>query len=566
MAYINGKKVLTVNGTIYMGENLNVDATPEVDTSAHILAFTENKGIYVGSDTGHWYGWDGTQYVDGGVYQATAIGENSVDHTMVDNSIVASEVNVTSTSILSDCNDAEINRIYTISANLLNRPENKVGVLMTFAQINNYKLQFFSATDGTLYFRSYNNAWGSWAEISNTLKCVHSSGQLSSTSINNANNIPYNSIYFLDTSITSTNVSNLPQYGTVGLITTFNYSTSDTAGKMQVAIYYDNQIYFRFNAGTWTNWISVFSSFSTNVTSTSILDDFNNAKVNKVYLISSTSLSNMPINEGGVLMCFAGALPAYSVQFYSSVSGKLYYRQKANSWLGWTELKTSLEPSDYASIGMFEKIGVIGDSYASGFISYNNLNITNYDLSWLQIMARKNGFIGTNYASAGLTTRTWLTDTNGLTKLNNSTSENLYILALGINDAGLGSSYLGTISDINDSDPSLNADTFYGNYGKIIEAIKTKSPNAKIIMSTMAKNSSSYEISYNEAIVNIANHYSIPIIYQYSDEYFKSSLYLNRLYVNHPTAQGYSGMAKELQRLIEECIVNNPSYFNDYIG
>lgn len=78
MAYINGKKVLTVNGTIYMGENLNVDATPQTDTSAHILAFTENKGIYVGTDTGHWYGWDGTQYVDGGVYQATAIADDSV--------------------------------------------------------------------------------------------------------------------------------------------------------------------------------------------------------------------------------------------------------------------------------------------------------------------------------------------------------------------------------------------------------------------------------------------------------------------------------------------------------
>ena len=39
-----------------------------VDTSTNILAFTENKGIYIGSDTGYWYYWNGTQYVSGGVY------------------------------------------------------------------------------------------------------------------------------------------------------------------------------------------------------------------------------------------------------------------------------------------------------------------------------------------------------------------------------------------------------------------------------------------------------------------------------------------------------------------
>ena len=39
------------------------------DTSAHILAFTSDKGIWVGTDTGHWYYWNGTQYADGGVYQ-----------------------------------------------------------------------------------------------------------------------------------------------------------------------------------------------------------------------------------------------------------------------------------------------------------------------------------------------------------------------------------------------------------------------------------------------------------------------------------------------------------------
>lgn len=49
-----------------------------VNTSTNILAFNENKGIWIGSDTGNWYYWDGTQYVSGGVYQASQIGARSI--------------------------------------------------------------------------------------------------------------------------------------------------------------------------------------------------------------------------------------------------------------------------------------------------------------------------------------------------------------------------------------------------------------------------------------------------------------------------------------------------------
>lgn len=51
---------------------------PTVSTSSTILALTEDKGIYIATDTGHWYYWNGSQYVDGGVYQATGIANGSV--------------------------------------------------------------------------------------------------------------------------------------------------------------------------------------------------------------------------------------------------------------------------------------------------------------------------------------------------------------------------------------------------------------------------------------------------------------------------------------------------------
>ena len=48
------------------------------NTSANILALTSDNGTGLGTDTGHWYYWNGTQYVDGGVYQATEIADESI--------------------------------------------------------------------------------------------------------------------------------------------------------------------------------------------------------------------------------------------------------------------------------------------------------------------------------------------------------------------------------------------------------------------------------------------------------------------------------------------------------
>lgn len=57
------------------------------DTSTNILAFTYNKGIYVATDNGHWYYWNGSNYVDGGVYQAVTINDGSVTYFSLDDMI-----------------------------------------------------------------------------------------------------------------------------------------------------------------------------------------------------------------------------------------------------------------------------------------------------------------------------------------------------------------------------------------------------------------------------------------------------------------------------------------------
>lgn len=213
------------------------------------------------------------------------------------------------------------------------------------------------------------------------------------------------------------------------------------------------------------------------------------------------------------------------------------------------------------SLSMFERIGVVGDSYASGVI-YTESGTAKYlyNKSWPQILSRKLGNACTCYSRGGLTTRTWLTDSKGLPFLLSSPSDEIYLLCLGINDYSLGMSYLGSINDINGhSSEDDYADTFYGNYGKIFEKIRKHSPSAKIIFISIVGEKYA---SFSHAVKEIADHYGVPFISQDDDYFFKSTLYTN-MSAGHPRGYGYSGMANAFERLIVKCIRNNQQYFDD---
>ncbi|WP_155443391.1 SGNH/GDSL hydrolase family protein [Leuconostoc mesenteroides] len=138
-----------------------------------------------------------------------------------------------------------------------------------------------------------------------------------------------------------------------------------------------------------------------------------------------------------------------------------------------------------------------------------------------------------------------------------SEPSDLYVLILGINDAAkLGTGYLGTIDDIK-TDSVQNADTFYGNYGKIISAIKTKSPNAIIFMfDTPFKGS--VNDSFNEAAKNIANHFALPFISHSSMPLFSSSYFTGNLSLGHPIAPLYAAMSVVYENAISRYFQSNP--------
>lgn len=296
-----------------------------------------------------------------------------------------------------------------------------------------------------------------------------------------------------------------------------------------------------------------------------------NARVLSSYAVV---LQNDELNR--YLLCFNGSTAsAYGItpQFYAQEIK--FVVPKDAQYLSYTYPSTN--PSDLycyydddyeetqpiASMSLFNKIGVIGDSYASGEIYVNGTARDVDEMSWGKIIAKKCGINCELYARGGLNTRTWFTSPYGYTKFNSADADNLYVLALGINDAAEGASYLGTESDMDEEE---KPDTFYGNYAKIIELINAKSTVAKMVILTFRPTGqmNTMRSNYNYAIRKIAEHYNIPLIDLTLNPYFNSNFYQVNMNVGHPVGINYSGMATEIQRLAEIAMESNASYFFDY--
>lgn len=211
--------------------------------------------------------------------------------------------------------------------------------------------------------------------------------------------------------------------------------------------------------------------------------------------------------------------------------------------------------SPYTTFSIVEKFAVIGDSFASGQIFSDSGAAlgTFYNQSWGQILARRTGAKCVNMSSPGLTTESWLGHPKGLSLLKSTEPQQVYILALGINDASDNGVPVGNFADIQNK-----PNTFLGNYSRIISEIQTHAPSAKIIISTLANKEN---VEYNNAILELAEYYHIPAVRQDQNGFFQSYQYQYGMVVGHPTAPLYGGMAVAMEEMLTNCILNNSSYF-----
>lgn len=326
------------------------------------------------------------------------------------------------------------------------------------------------------------------------------------------------------------------------------------------------------------------------------LADCDDAEQNSIYTIT-TDVDNTPNGETGTLISLNGASNTGlngCVQIFVTKTGEMYTRMhwgsSGGTWRAWQQISFGATNEDYSGIAMFERFGVIGDSFASGTVYTPGVTSDReyYPLSWGQILARQEGNVCVNYAKGGYNTYAFVNpedanyNTRGLGKvLSDIGGDNacgLYLLCLGINDSNNtrtygdktgGLDYLGTSADIKE-DPAQNENSFWGNYGRIISAIQTASPASRIVLCTFKRNPTTatqegYE-PFRSAIADIADHFNLPCIKLDDDPFFNSSFYMSNMVGSHPTAPQYTGYAKGINRLLSKVIVDNYDYFKEYIG
>lgn len=245
-----------------------------------------------------------------------------------------------------------------------------------------------------------------------------------------------------------------------------------------------------------------------------------------------------------------------------------------------------IEGSGFCDI--LHTIVCVGDSLSSGeFQTLNSDPATKenspyiyddrFEYSWGQVMARVTGNKVYNYSRGGMSAKWYcetFADNKGL--WNADIVSDAYIFALGVNDCTSilnGGIELGTADDVNTENPSENAKTFAGYYGRIISKYKAISPKAKFFLMTMpsgqkdSKRSELYD-RHAELLYKIAEKYDNMYILDfrkyapdYYEDIFNDSFFLH----GHMNAAGYVLTARMVLSYIDYIIRHNMKDFK-YIG
>ena len=297
------------------------------DTSANILAFTSNKGIYVATDNGHWYYWNGSAYADGGVYLA------SVGFVTI------------SSNTITNVDMAPINSIITIVTSLSNLPEGVTeGSLLTYNQYSKQTnshgtTQILITPNNKLYTRIKweMSQWSEWSLIS-TKETIRTIIDGNETYLD-LNDAPINSIItYINPLI---NYSNLPVQSEGTLITFNGYSLTDKRGSSQIYISANNKLYFRINwGGVWNAWVELTNKKTLGIGYNTLYPNLNDIPNGCVvsYTLPLDVYSNLPVQCEGTLICCGGfTLNGNNgcMQIYISSNNEVYTRIKWGTWKNW---------------------------------------------------------------------------------------------------------------------------------------------------------------------------------------------------------------------------------------
>lgn len=569
--------------------------TQVFDSLAQIQAKYPNgtDGSMLTTDNGHIYvyNWNTNLWKDFGVFQAQGLPPEiteTLNKSVKGYKILLKEINPPYDNL----DTLPANQVVTYAypeytANVRNWPANNIGRMGTIFTLSASGSVGDGGSVQMIFFDSgemqYRTNWGSpakynkWHGLPLTSQIIQQHIDTIQPPYNDLNEIPENSL--INYSYDLDKLKNSPvnsDDNTSGIVITTNSAIG--YGTIQIILTVSGRNYWRFkwyDGNTWIHWLSNGNTLNNKRINMkdqikSEYSDLHTIKNNKSVTYALTSgdfkvVDNRPSDNPLTITTLNGTNnedQSGQVQIAVDANGQMFYSINwYNRWTNWAKVQTNQNQptTNFTSMALFRSIGIIGDSYASGELAIDKYT-DHYNMSWGQIMARRNGATAINFSRGGQTTRGWLTDQErGLGLLKSAPSLDLYILALGINDYGkLGTDYIGNTGDM-----GTDADTFYGNYGKIIQAIKDKSPNAKIVISTLSQTGTVPDL-FSSAIRTIAQHYGIPCLELNSDPFFTSNYYLSHLHGGHPTGPVYSGMAKAYERLIEDAMVMNLDYFETF--
>ena len=227
---------------------------------------------------------------------------------------------------------------------------------------------------------------------------------------------------------------------------------------------------------------------------------------------------------------------------------------------------------------IFHKWGIIGDSLCSGEHEYTRADgkkgwNDNYEYSWGQRMvAAIGGAEGENYSQGGETAKGWI-DHFWNYPLNRNADvdakarpKQVYIIALGENDANVKAEPGDPLTDINREDYNLNADTFSGNYGGIIQRVKSIQPDARFFVVTMPKSDSKAKAELNKRIRKMPEIFDkvyLIDLEKYAPDYWAEDFRSRYFVLGHMNAAGYQWTAWMFMTYIDWIVENNIEDFAD---
>ena len=264
-------------------------------------------------------------------------------------------------------------------------------------------------------------------------------------------------------------------------------------------------------------------------------------------------------------------LDRFSIRGYKGSAPKAAVHQKRYTDIapnGELPLQSIIHDGGMAKI--FRTIGVVGDSLSSGAMTYNvagdesrQKNIDMYEYSWIQYMARYCGSTAYNFSVSGMGTDTFFGSSRYELLTDGEHLCQAYFIALGHNDWNR-SVPIGAPEDMDVEHWQENADTFIGNYAKIISTIKSIQPDAKIFPILM-KREQKYA-DYNEAIRYVASRFDN--IYLLEMDKFAEERQGWEDTLGHGNTMGYLNYSYQISSYVDWIIRHNPDEFKyvQFIG